>query len=126
MEWSFSLGAQSFECKSAHMPLSVHYECQRCTACCRWPGFVEVSAEEILAIAAFLGIEEADFIQRQTRLRPRRDGLALLDQPDGSCAFLAGNRCTIQPVKPAQCRDFPNRWNFPGWREVCEAVPSLR
>ena len=108
------------------MPRSVHYECQRCTACCRWPGFVLVSEEEIREIAEFLGIEETDFIQRQTRLRPRRDGLALLDQPDGSCAFLAGNRCTIQPVKPAQCRDFPNRWNFPGWREVCEAVPSLR
>ena len=79
-----------------------------------------------MAIAAFLGVEEADFIQQQTRLRPRRDGLALLEQPDGSCAFLAGNRCTIQAVKPAQCRDFPNRWNFPGWREVCEAVPLLR
>jgi hypothetical protein len=25
-------------------------------------------------------------------------------------------------VKPQQCKDFPNGWNFPGWREVCEAI----
>ena len=28
----------------------------------------------------------------------------------------------LQPVKPLQCRGFPNTWNFPGWRKVCEAV----
>ena len=37
--------------------------------------------------------------------------------------MLDGNRCTIQAVKPIQCRGFPNQWNFPGWRKVCEAIP---
>lgn len=55
----------------------------------------------------------------------QRDGLALLDQADGACFFLEGNDCRIQPVKPQQCRDFPNQWNFPGWRERCEATPVL-
>ena len=107
------------------MSYDVHYTCQRCTACCRWPGQVKVSAEEIGRIAAYLGIEEHDFIQRFTRLRTQRDGLALIDKPTGECGFLEGNDCSIQAVKPEQCRQFPNRWNFPGWREVCEAVPSL-
>jgi len=101
----------------------VHYQCQRCTNCCRWPGFVKVSSEEIQRIAGYLGLEEDDFIQRFTRLRPNRDGLALLDQPDGACIFLEGRECRIQAVKPTQCRGFPNTWNFPGWRDVCEAVP---
>jgi Fe-S-cluster containining protein len=48
--------------------------------------------------------------------------LALLDQDDGSCSFLQGNDCSIQAVKPQQCRDFPNGWNFPGWREACKAI----
>jgi Fe-S-cluster containining protein len=87
---------------------------------------VKVTAEEISAIASFLGMDEGDFIQRHTRLRPHRDGLALTDREDGSCSFLSGKECAIQPVKPAQCRDFPNRWNFPAWRAVCEAVPTLR
>lgn len=107
------------------MPYDIHYTCQRCTACCRWPGQVKVSAPEIAEIAAFLGVAEDDFIQRFTRLRAQRDGLALLDQADGACFFLEGNDCRIQPVKPQQCRDFPNRWNFPGWREQCEATPTL-
>ena len=39
--------------------------------------------------------------------------------------FLEGRDCAIQPVKPRQCAGFPNTWNFPGWREACEAVPVL-
>jgi Fe-S-cluster containining protein len=107
------------------VPYDVHYYCQRCTACCRWPGQVKVSDAEIAAIAGFLGLEEGEFIQRFTRLRQQRDGLALIDKGNGECFFLEGNDCVINDVKPQQCRDFPNKWNFPGWRQVCEAVPEL-
>jgi hypothetical protein len=83
---------------------------------------VKLTDADIPAIASFLEMEEREFIQEFTRLRPSRDGLALTDQPDGACIFLDGRDCRIQPVKPAQCGGFPNTWNFPGWREVCEAV----
>ena len=98
------------------------YICQRCTNCCRWPGFVKVTEAEITEVAAFLGLEEAAFIEKFTRLRPLRDGLALTEQPDGACIFLDGRDCRIQAVKPGQCSGFPNTWKFPGWREVCEAI----
>lgn len=78
---------------------------------------------EIAAIARFLAMNEWDFIQRYTRLRPSRQGLALTDTESGACIFLNGKDCLIQPVKPLQCKGFPNTWNFPGWREVCEAIP---
>lgn len=104
----------------------VYYQCQRCANCCRWPGFVKVTEPEIAAIAGFVGLGEAEFIQRFTRLRPERTGLALIDQPGGECIFLEGGDCSIQPVKPGQCRGFPNEWNFPGWRERCEAIPIPR
>jgi Fe-S-cluster containining protein len=104
----------------------VYYQCQRCGNCCRWPGFVKVTAAEIAAIAAQAGVDEHDFIQRYTRLRPNRDGLALIDKPNGECFFFEGGGCAIQRVKPGQCRAFPNEWNFPGWREVCEAIPVPR
>jgi len=103
-----------------------YYQCQRCTNCCRWPGFVKITDSDIAAIAAFLGLEEEAFIQTHTRLRPNRDGLALIDQPDGACIFLEGRDCRVQPVKPHQCTGFPNTWNFPGWRDVCEAVEMPR
>ena len=105
------------------MSENIHYKCQRCTNCCRWPGFVKVNGREIDALAEFTGETAHEFIQRYTRLRPNRDGLALIDKPNGECIFLRGNDCSVQPVKPGQCRDFPNKWNFPGWREVCEAIP---
>jgi Fe-S-cluster containining protein len=87
---------------------------------------VQVTEREIAAIARYLGVEEYDFVQRYTRLRPQRDGLALIDKPNGECVFLEGRDCVIQAVKPGQCHGFPNTWIFPGWRESCEAVPTLR
>ncbi|HCN27730.1 MAG TPA: zinc/iron-chelating domain-containing protein [Verrucomicrobiales bacterium] len=107
-------------------PLDTHrpfYQCVRCGNCCRWPGDINITAAEAAAIAAFLGIPEQDFIQNHTRLNANRTGLSIVDKPDGSCLFLEGvNTCLIQPVKPAQCSGFPNEWNFPGWRDQCEAV----
>ncbi len=101
------------------------YLCQRCGNCCRWPGDVRVTDAEVGAIAAFLGREESGFIGSHTRVNANRTGLSLIDKPDGSCVFLEGvNTCLIQPVKPAQCRGFPNEWRFPGWREMCEAVEA--
>jgi hypothetical protein len=31
----------------------------------------------------------------------------------------------VQPVKPQQCCDFPNLWNFPDFQKVCHAIPRL-
>jgi hypothetical protein len=100
----------------------IYYECDRCTACCRWPGQVRLLEEEITRLAEFLGMSEHEFIQRHTRLRADRRGLSLLEKSNGECEFLDGNDCRVQPVKPQQCRDFPNLWNFPGWREICRAI----
>lgn len=82
-----------------------------------------MDAREIREIAGFLGMEEDAFIQHYTRLRTDRAGLSLIEQPNDECIFLKGNDCEINEVKPQQCRDFPNKWNFPGWRQVCHALP---
>ena len=103
----------------------VYWQCQRCTNCCRWVGDVKVSAAEITAIAGSLGMEEQAFVDGYTRLRADRLGLSIIDREDHSCIFLEGGGCAINAVKPQQCRDFPNKWNFPGWRQVCEAVPVM-
>ncbi|MGH8048860.1 MAG: YkgJ family cysteine cluster protein [Chthoniobacterales bacterium] len=105
---------------------TVWYQCQRCANCCRWPGLVRLTEADIVAISGFLGLGEYEFIQRFTRLRPQRDGLALNDKPNGECIFLNGIDCTIQAVKPRQCKGFPNEWNFPGWEKSCEAIPIPR
>jgi len=82
-----------------------------------------VTDAELARLAAYQQMTEHDFVQRFMRLRPDRRGLVLQEQPNGECVFLAGNDCSVQSVKPQQCRDFPNLWNFPGYEKVCHAIP---
>jgi uncharacterized protein len=105
--------------------MPIFHECERCTACCRWPGQVRLSGQEITRLAGFLQISEIEFIQRYTRLAKDRRGLALEEKPNGECIFLDGNDCAVQPVKPRQCRAFPNLWNFPGFEIICQARPLV-
>lgn len=102
---------------------TVHYVCQRCTACCKWPGDVRIEDDEIAPIARHLGMTEEEFLSTYTRLRTNRMGLSLIEKENHECIMLEGDACRIHPVKPEQCAGFPNKWNFPGWRDVCEAIP---
>lgn len=96
------------------------YVCTRCGNCCRWAGYVRVSAAEIDRIAAFLQQSVDQFQARFTRLTADRRGLSLIENADGSCCFLErGNVCRIHSVKPKQCRGFPNDWAFPGFERLC-------
>jgi len=99
------------------------YRCTRCGQCCRWPGHVRVTEPELDAIAQYLGIDVVALIQNFTELTGDRRSLTLTERPDGACIMLEGdNTCRINPVKPDQCRDFPNGWSFPGFRKLCSAV----
>ena len=52
--------------------MPIFLECQRCTACCRWPGQVRLTDAEISRLAAFKGLSEHEFIQQFTRLTSDR------------------------------------------------------
>lgn len=100
------------------------YVCQRCGHCCQWPGLVLLDDESVSRITAFLEIDEREFLESFADVRPSRAGLMLKSRPDNSCIFLSGAGCRIHPVKPRRCREFPNGWNFPGWREQCRAIET--
>ena len=103
--------------------MPIFHDCQRCTACCRWPGQVRLSDADVTHIAEFLHLSEYDFIQQHAHLQHDRRGLALQEQASGACVFLKDNLCAIQPVKPQQCRDFPNLWKYPDSEKYCRATP---
>jgi Fe-S-cluster containining protein len=86
------------------------FSCTGCGECCRWGGSVLLNDGDVTRLAGFMALSEQDFIDRHTRLAPDRRRLALLDQADGSCAFLQGSRCAVYDARPDQCRDFPYRW----------------
>ncbi len=102
------------------------FVCQRCGACCRWPGIVRVNDQEITAIADFLGLTETAFIDSYTRLASDRKSLICTERDDGACVFLTpDNRCRINPVKPRQCRAFPEGWDVsPELRQLCQGRQS--
>ena len=102
------------------------FRCRRCGSCCRWPGAVKLLPAEVDAIAAYLQMPVEEFLDRHTVITPDRRHLSLMEKADGSCEYLTADAsglpaCAIEPVKPAQCRDFPLRWNFPGWENECAA-----
>ena len=78
-----------------------------------------------MRLAAFKSMSEVEFIQRFTRLSKDRHGLSLVEKANGECVFLHGGDCSVQSVKPKQCRDFPNLWNFPGFEKSCQSIPRL-
>ena len=102
------------------------FHCRQCGACCRIrDGIVRVSDEEIARIAAFLGMTEQEFIDRETEIAPDRRGLILKSLSDGACAWLTDdNCCRIHPVKPDKCRTFPYEWTNEDSHKVCPELSA--
>ena len=100
------------------------FKCRMCGACCRIKdGIVRLSDAEIARIAAFLGMGEAEFIERETDVAPDRKCLVLKSRSDGACAYLTDDNLShINPVKPEKCRTFPFEWANPDSAEVCPGL----
>ena len=116
------------------------HTCIRCAACCRWPGHVLLTQEDIVALASYLGLSQEELIQRYTVLASNRAQLSLAEREDGVCVFLDGNECRVYDARPAQCRDFPSKWSVSGcparsrefavqsllWRRIGGGTANLR
>lgn len=103
------------------------FRCRRCGACCRVPGIVRVSDEDVDALAAALGMSPEAFVERHADLAPGRTGLALKGEPEAPCRFLAeDNLCRVHAARPKQCRDYPARWRSADIEAVCPAARSKK
>jgi uncharacterized protein len=96
------------------------FQCGRCGNCCRPKGDVRLVEHETERIASYLGLTVRDFTRVYSRLTADRNGLSLNEYDDGTRVFLSEQgACAIQEVKPGQCRDFPEKWNYPGFEHIC-------
>lgn len=98
------------------------FSCQRCGACCRWPGHVLLTDEDVIRMAEATGLSEIDFIERYTVLAANRRQLSLSEFSDGRCIFLKGDMCEIYESRPDQCRNFPHSWRV---QEGCPALDEI-
>jgi hypothetical protein len=85
------------------------FECRGCGACCRTHGehaYVYLTDADAAAIAAHLGLAEAEFRARFCQADADGD-LCLLIAP-GDCPLLdESGRCRAYPVRPKQCATWP-------------------
>lgn len=83
-----------------------------CGACCRRPGLLIFGDDEVRAIAKHEGVSIYDLILRcNLEVTDGEWRIELVEQP---CPFLVDDRCSIQDVKPRQCR------SYPFWPEIVE------
>lgn len=100
------------------------FQCRRCNACCRQPGYVYLGSGEAENAAAYLKLELYDFTARYCELLDRRQ-LVLKKHADEACVFLTAEGCRIHEVKPRQCVDFPSKWHTPRSFDYCEGLKIL-
>ena len=103
------------------------FQCRMCGDCCRGYGGTYVTDEDIAAISRFLDLNRRHFVERYCRRSGRRFVLGQRD--DGYCVFW-DQRCTIHPVKPRMCRQWPF---IPGvladpfnWQIMAKSCPGMK
>jgi Fe-S-cluster containining protein len=94
--------------------------CMQCQKCCKWEGFVYVSNIRIKEIANFLKVSMDKIIDDFCELQGKR--LVLKGYGDEDCVFLKKDGCIIYPVRPMQCRTFPEGWKEGEGAEDCPLV----
>ena len=81
-----------------------------------------ITENEADQIADHLNLETKTFIANFAKLTSSRKNLALLEKDNHECIFFnAKSRiCEIYEVRPVQCRNFPQKWNFQNWQNECK------
>ena len=96
------------------------FKCTKCGDCCKGYGGTYVTAKDIKAIAAYIKTDPESFVDNYCNKSGSR--LVLAQGENGYCIFWDG-LCTIHPVKPYMCRQWPfiegvlidvNNWQIMG------------
>ena len=80
------------------------FKCEKCGDCCKGYGGTYVTANDIEAIAGYLKTDPKSFIKDYCYMSGSRPVLA--QKKDGYCIFW-DKICTIHPVKPKMCKQWP-------------------
>jgi len=80
------------------------FECRNCGECCKGYGGTYLSEADIVRIADYIGMTPETFASTHCRISGNRPLLA--QKADGYCVFW-DQICTIHPVKPRMCRQWP-------------------
>jgi len=103
------------------------FKCQQCGDCCKGFGGTFVTEKEIEKIAARVHTDTQTFVEKYCQIS---GGKALLAQgKDQYCIFWDG-RCSIHPVKPRMCKNWPFlksvMVDINNWHIMASLCPGIR
>ncbi|MBI9076412.1 MAG: YkgJ family cysteine cluster protein [Desulfatibacillum sp.] len=103
------------------------FECTLCGKCCQGYGGTYVTEQDIQAIAEFIG--ESPETVRSEYCQTSCHKPVLAQGEDGKCIFFT-DKCSIHPVKPWMCRQWPflkavlkDEMN---WRIMADCCPGCK
>ena len=106
------------------------FECTQCGNCCTGaPGVVWIDDDDIRRIAEYRGNGEGEV--RVMHTRPYAGRTSLQEFANGDCTFFdsQSRRCSIYPVRPQQCRNWPfwtsNLESPETWTQVQVDCPGI-
>jgi Fe-S-cluster containining protein len=107
----------------------LNFQCTQCGDCCTGaPGYVWVTSEEIVALAAARGMDPQTFEAQYVRQVGARKSLK--ERPNGDCVLFDNQtrRCTAYAARPRQCRTWPfwdsNLRTPADWQHTCQVCPG--
>ena len=110
------------------MPLNKDFfNCKECGECCKGYGGTSVSEKNIKEIARFINADSSEFIKDYCVFTGAR--YYLTQKEDGFCIFWKNKLCSIHPVKPKMCKDWPFLKNVikrpKNWLVMAEICPGI-
>ncbi|MDY0132891.1 MAG: YkgJ family cysteine cluster protein [Desulforegulaceae bacterium] len=108
--------------------MSNFFECSQCGDCCSGQGGTYVDKKKIEEIASFLNIT-IEKLKKEYLCLSSTGRYMIACGKDGKCIFFNKN-CSIHPVKPRMCREWPF---IPAvikvpenWEQMAEACPGIK
>lgn len=85
----------------------ITFLCTKCGDCCKSDGFIQMEEKEIVAIAEYVNQPIEALKQKYKIIEISPASYTLTVKGGGGCPFLKENLCSIEEVKPRQCRKYP-------------------
>jgi Fe-S-cluster containining protein len=105
------------------------FKCIMCGYCCTGFGGTYITEEDIQTIAAFINCDPIEF---RLEFCNRSGSKYVLSQSEtGKCIFFDhAKKCTIHPVKPRMCRNWPFIstvvTNPENWNVMADSCPGMK